>query len=80
MSQPATLRSLAEQWPHDEDIYTAGDLGGQRQSKIHSKACRRCQLDALLDAWQAHLDQGCSDWLDTEITQHILGTRAAQKP
>jgi hypothetical protein len=47
MSQPETLRSLSREWPHDTTDVAADH---EPSRYMHKDDCRRCQLDALLDA------------------------------
>ena len=42
------VAKLVEKWEHDYDIYTSGEPGGERQSRIHSPKCHRCELEQAL--------------------------------
>lgn len=59
---PQTLRSLAASWPHE----------GMGRCKPD---CRRCQLDALVDAMEAKLNITRAGLNRDYIAAHILGQK-----
>ena len=66
---PETFRSLVREWPHSDDMVLEGS---GRKCAVR---CPRCELTALIDAWERELPYHCGIAQTKWIRERMLGAK-----